>query len=92
MSEFAAIIKNALEAFWDERAIPVDGGEALSIDDLVGPVESMTAVDVLVTLDAIAGVKLPNTVIQAGGYQTRDEFVNKLGAAVMDHVAMTPKP
>ena len=89
MAELAAKIKDALEIFWDERAIPAEAGEASSIDDLVGPVESMTAVDVLVTLDAIVGIKLPNTVIQAGGYLTKEEFVNKLGAAVLDHVTTT---
>ena len=91
MDELAAKIKDALENFWDERAIPEEGGEVTTIDDLVGPVESMTAVDVLVTLDEIAGVKLPNTVIQAGGYLTREEFVTKLGAAVLEHLAtLTP--
>lgn len=92
MAELAAKIKEALESFWDERAIPLEGGETTSINDLVGPVESMTAVEVLVTLDAIVGVKLPNTVIQAGGYQTRDEFINKLASSVLAHVATKPKP
>jgi hypothetical protein len=93
MTELGAKVKEALEAFWDERAIPAHGGaEAASVDDLVGPVESMTAVDILVTLDSIVGMKLPNTVVQAGGYQTRDEFINKLGAAVMAHVAEKTKP
>ena len=91
MAELAAKIREALEAFWDERAIPIEGGETTSVDDLVGPVESMTAVDVLVTLDAIVGLKLPNAVIQAGGYQTRDEFINKLGASILAHIATKSK-
>ena len=91
MAELAAKIKEALESFWDERAIPNEGGEATSVDDLVGPVESMTAVDVLVTLDGIVGMKLPNTVIKAGGYQTREEFINQLGASVLAHIAAKSK-
>jgi len=80
-------VEAALEAFWDERAIPDDYGEAATVDDLVGPVESMVAVDVLVALDNITGMKLPNSVIQAGGYKAKAEFVTKLTAAVLDHVA-----
>ncbi|WP_198084382.1 hypothetical protein [Variovorax sp. E3] len=92
MADLAERIKEALDAFWDERAIPCDSGEASTLDDLVGPVESMTAVDVLVTLDTITGLKIPNTVIQAGGYQTKDEFITKLTAAVLDYVASKQTP
>ena len=77
-------LRTALEAFWDERAIPTGNSGESTVDDLIGPVESMTAVDVLATLDAIVGFKIPNAVIQQGGYQTRSEFVNKLTGRVMD--------
>jgi hypothetical protein len=87
MTELETRLTEALEVFWDERAIPNEDGEVTSIDDLVGPVESMIAVEILVTLDDIVGLKLPNTVVQAGGYQTKDEFINKLKAAVLAHVA-----
>lgn len=86
MSELASKIKTALEEFWDERAIPAEGGSASTVDELVGPVESMIAVEVLVTVDKITGMKLPNSIIQAGGYRTKDEFVTKLGAAALAHV------
>lgn len=87
MSEIACRVKAALEEFWDERAIPSEGGAAATVDDLIGPVESMVAVEVLVVLDKIAGMTLPNSIIQAGGYKTKDEFVKKLGEAVLAHVA-----
>lgn len=91
MSDMASRIKAALEEFWDENAIPTEGGTATTVDELVGPVESMTAVAVLVTLDKITGVKLPNSIIQAGGYSSRAEFVTKLGAAAMAYVAKKTK-
>ena len=91
MSEMANKIKAALEEFWDERAIPEEGGAATTVDELVGPVESMIAVEVLVTVDKITGMKLPNSIIQAGGYKTKDEFVTKLGAAALAHVAKKSK-
>jgi hypothetical protein len=86
-----AQIKQALDLFWEERAIPSDPGGATSVDELVGAVESMTAVDVLVTLDKIVGLKLPVTVIQAGGYQTKDEFLEKLTAGVLAEVKAAGK-
>lgn len=91
MSEMANKIKAALEEFWDERAIPAEGGAATTVDELVGPVESMIAVEVLVTVDKITGMKLPNSIIQAGGYKTKDEFVTKLGAAALAHAAKKSK-
>lgn len=87
MSEMEDRVKAALEEFWDDHAIPADGGAAATVDELVGPVESMIAVEVLVTLDKITWAKLPNSIIQAGGYKTKDEFVSKLGAAAMAYVA-----
>jgi hypothetical protein len=86
MSEMVSKIKAALEEFWDERAIPVSDGSVSTVDELIGPVESMIAVEVLVTLDKITGMKLPNSIIQAGGYKTKDEFVTKLGVAALAHV------
>lgn len=85
MSELENKVKAALEEFWDQRAIPAEGGGATTVDELVGPVESMIAVEVLVTLDKITGMKLPNSIIQAGGYKTKDEFVTKLCAAALTH-------
>ncbi|MBK0110968.1 MULTISPECIES: hypothetical protein [unclassified Delftia] len=91
INELAAKIKAALVAFWDERAIPPEEGAAATVDDLIGPVESMIAVEVLVVLDKITGVQLPNSIIQPGGYNTKDEFVNKLSAAVLAHVTKKAK-
>ena len=87
MNEIEAKVKAALEEFWDERAIPSGPAGETIVNDLIGPVESMTAVDVLVTVDEIVGFKLPSSVIQAGGYQTKSEFVTRLSAAVMTRVA-----
>jgi|GEM_PF-1696768 len=91
MEELEGKIKAALEEFWDERAIPAADGTASTVDELIGPVESMIAVEVLVTLDKITGIKLPNSIIQAGGYGTKDEFVSKLTRATLAHTAKRQK-
>lgn len=85
MSEMESKIQEALDTFWEDRAIPTADGGSM-VDVLVAPVESMTAVEVLVELDKITGVTIPNTVIQAGGYMTKEEFVEKLTAAVLKNL------
>ena len=81
-----AAVQAALSAFWDENAIPAEEGGASTVDELVGPVESMTAVGVLATVDEIVGFEVPNSVIQVGGYQSKEEFVAHLTGNVMAHV------
>ncbi|MDW3684685.1 hypothetical protein RA280_23640 [Cupriavidus sp. CV2] len=87
MANLEAQIKSALEIFWDDHALIPAGGGPSTVDELLEPIESMTAVEVLLTLDKIVQTKLPNTVIQAGGYKTKDEFVNLLSAKVLEHLA-----
>lgn len=90
MAELETKIRAQLEAFWDERALPVGIGGASIVDALVAPVESMTAVEVLMELDGIVGTKIPSSVIQAGGYMSREEFVEKLSAKVLKHLEGKP--
>ena len=85
MTEMESKIRNTLDAFWEDRAIPTEDGGSI-VEALVAPVESMTAVEVLVDLDKITGEKIPNTVIQAGGYMTKGEFLDKLTAAVLKYL------
>lgn len=82
MTELESKIREALDVFWEDRAIPTADGGSI-VDALVAPVESMTAVEVLVDLDKITGVKISNNVIQAGGYMTKEEFVENLTTAVL---------
>lgn len=87
MTEIESRIRAELEKFWDERAIPSGADGATTVDELLGPLESMTAVEVLAILDAIVGFTLPSSVIQAGGYDTKAEFLDTLSARVMERVA-----
>lgn len=87
MTNTEAAIRSALEDFWDERAIPSGPSGETTVEELLAPVESMTAVDVLVELDKISGLKLPNTLIRKGGYDTRDQFVADLTKKVMQRIS-----
>jgi hypothetical protein len=61
------------------------------VDELLEPIESMTAVEVLAVLDKIVGTELPNSVIRAGGYKTREEFVDGLSAKVLSYLQAKKK-
>lgn len=87
MSELLQKVRDALSNFWDERALPGGFDGATTVEQLISPVESMTAVEVLAELDGVVDAKLPSRVIQAGGYSTKEEFVDKLSAAVFEFLA-----
>ncbi|MGT2458981.1 hypothetical protein ACU4GI_40000 [Cupriavidus basilensis] len=80
-------IKAALEQFWDDHALVPTGGGPSTVDELLEPIESMTAVEVLLILDKIVNKKLPNSLIQAGEYKTKEEFANRLSARVLAYLA-----
>lgn len=86
MEDKEASIREALEDFWEENAIPTDPDTQMTVDGLMGPIESMTAVAVLVTLDEIVGTTLPSSVIQAGGYASKDEFIELLTQSILEEV------
>ncbi len=89
MSEIAADdvkvrIREVLEKFWDERAIPAGPDGETIVADLVDPLESVAAVGALGHIERALGFKMPINSIQAGGYQTKNEFLEKLGAKALD--------
>lgn len=88
MNEMESAIRSELETFWNDRAIPSGPEGETTVDELVAPVESMTAVDVLAGLDAITGLNLPNKLIRKGGYTTCAQFVEDLTTKVMEQLAL----
>lgn len=86
MGKIEALIRAKLAEFWDERAIPSGPNGETTVDELLAPVESGTAVEVLVELDAITGLKLPSSLIRRGGYDNKHQFIELLTARVMERV------
>lgn len=91
MDELEKQIRKALGDFWDERAIPSGPAGATTVDELLGPLESMTAVEVLATLEGVVSVEVPSSVVKAGGYKSRGEFLDHLTKRVMDRVKKAEK-
>lgn len=81
-------ISSLLSTFWDERAIgPIDeSSDTSSIESIVAPIDSFSAVHALTELDALLNLHLPYSVIKNGGYNTKSEFVTELTNQVLQYV------
>lgn len=84
MDDIKQRIREVLEKFWDERAIPAGPAGETVVADLVDPLESLAAVGALGNIERSLGFKMPVNSIQAGGYQSKDEFLSKLGAKALE--------
>lgn len=80
-------IEDALAKFWDENAIPVANPVDTS-PEYVAPMDSMSAVEVLIVIDEIVGFEVKaDAVIRKGGYDNRSQFIGDLTARVLAHIA-----
>lgn len=79
-------IKSELRKFWKEQSLSPDAG-SISIDDLVAAMDSVTAVDVLMTVEEIVEVELPaGKVIRPGGYSSEAQFIEDLTDRVLKYL------
>ncbi|HDR9163789.1 TPA: hypothetical protein QDB28_004195 [Burkholderia vietnamiensis] len=76
-------IKAVLGEFWDANAIPGDPQKATDTGEFVAPLDSMSAVEVLILLEDVVGQELEaSDIIRQGGYDDRDQFISD----VTEHV------
>lgn len=79
-------IEMQLGAFWDERAITVDGSSQ-SILDPGAPLSSVDASEAVIEMEKILSIKLPiASVIKNSGYENRELFIKELTAGIMKHI------
>jgi hypothetical protein len=88
-------LKSAIEAclhqFWDTHSLAVDGASE-SVDGLIDPLDSLTAVDALIELENIVGMELPEgSVIRRGGYDSKRQFIEDLTTRVLRYVVEQAK-
>lgn len=77
-----------LSKFWDDNVLEPDaeatasGGEA-PIDHPLIALDSITAVGVLIEVEAVVRKTLPiETIVRKGGYTSKEQFVSDITAAV----------
>ncbi|MGD0958775.1 MAG: hypothetical protein ABSB19_03110 [Methylomonas sp.] len=84
MDDINQNILETLEGFWDASSLPIGSLAEGTIEELVSPIESITAVEVLAQLDQIVGKKIPISVIRAGGYDSKEHFIDDLSSKVSE--------
>lgn len=91
MDEQKKAIEEILGQFWDQRAIEM--GEApQSTEELGAPLDSLTSMEALVEIDRLLKRKIPvEAVIQKGGYQSREQFMEEISTNVLKYVTEHPQ-
>lgn len=91
LDQIKSAIETCLQEFWDDHSLAVDGTSE-SIDGLIDPLDSLTAVDALIELEKIVGTELPEgEVIRRGGYDSKEQFIEDLTKRVLRYVAEQKK-
>lgn len=73
-------LREAINKWWDEQQLDRDNDPFTpnTLYDALTDVDSHSAVNVLLTLDPIVGVALPESIIKPGGYHDRQEMIDHL--------------
>jgi len=73
-------LADAIRDWWDEQALERDDDPFVdgTLFDVLIDVDSLTGVNVLLVLEPVAGISLPEWLIKPGGYTHREEMVNDL--------------
>lgn len=89
--ELKSAIETCLREFWDTHSLAVDGASE-TVDGLIDPLDSLTAVDALIELEKIVGMELPEgRVIRRGGYDSKEQFIEDLTRRVLEYVVEQTK-
>lgn len=91
MKSWKTEIEAILSEFWDEMAISLAEDPQDTSGLLGAPLDSLTAIEVLVKIDTLLGRTLPAEVmIQPGGYESKQQFVDLLSQQVLEYIAEHP--
>ena len=91
MSDLKKQVEDALETFWTQNSIPVASETGSTIDEMLVPLDSITACEVLIDIEKIVRKELPiGEVVKRGGYLTKDEFISEVTEAVMKYAGTSP--
>ena len=86
-----AEIEAVLGQFWEDMAISL-GENPQDTSGLLGaPLDSLTAIEVLLEVETLLGRNIPaEVVIQKGGYESKEQFVDLLTGQVLEYIAEQP--
>jgi acyl carrier protein len=82
-----AQIEKVLADFWEANVIPVDAEGTGSTSDYIAPLDSMSAVEVLMEIDKLVGKELEaGEIIRPGGYDSKEQFVSDVTERVFAYL------
>lgn len=85
-------ITDAIVDWWDSQALE-RGNDPFApgtLYDVLIDVDSLSAVNVLLVLDPILGIEIPESVIKPGGYSDRQEMIDHLIPAIRSFFSKRP--
>lgn len=78
--------------WWDDQTLE-RGNDPFApgtLYDVLTDVDSLSAINVLLVLDPILGIELPESVIKPGGYSDRQEMIDHLIPAIRTFCSKHP--
>ncbi|MBC9252810.1 hypothetical protein A9179_21305 [Pseudomonas alcaligenes] len=79
-------IEDVLGNFWDEREISITSDPA-TVDELGAPLDSLTACEAMIEIDALVQRKVPvDVVIRNGGYESKEQFIQQITEGVLKYL------
>ena len=84
--QLKSAVSTCLREFWTQHSLAVDEASD-SVAGLIDPLDSLTAVEVLLELQDIVGMQIPESrVIRRGGYDGKEQFIEDLTEKVLNYV------
>lgn len=77
-------LTEAIVGWWEEQTLERNNDPFApgTLYDVLTDVDSLSAVNVLLLLDPIVGIELPESIIKPGGYSDRQEMIDHLIPAI----------
>jgi acyl carrier protein len=89
--DIKAEIEACLGNFWEEMAIELGENPEHTSGLLGAPLDSITALEVLLEIDTLLNREIPaEAVIRKGGYDSKEQFVELLTKEVLAYVEEHP--
>jgi hypothetical protein len=90
MSMLVQRLEQVLGDFWERNAVPTAGEDGGSVEEMLVPLDSISACEVLIDIEELIKQQLPiGEIVQRGGYLKKEEFISRITEAVLEHMGGT---
>jgi len=90
MEDLKLQLEAVLDQFWEQNVIEAASEDGSNVDEMLIPLDSITACESLLDIEPLVGKELPiEQIVRKGGYQSKDEFISAVSDAVLKYVEAT---